>query len=157
MMTSAPVVSNSSPLIALGQIGYLYLLEQLFTIVLIPPGVAYEVAPTVILPIWTKQQNLTQAIGPLILRASLGKGESEAISLAVEIQARLLILDDRPARRLAQSLFLPVIGTLGVLLAAKQKGLLPEIRPCLDALLQQDFRIAPKLYNQLLSDAHESP
>ena len=54
-----------------------------------------------------------------MLRASLGPGESEAISLALEAHADLLIVDDRPARRLAQALGTPIIGTLGVLFAAK--------------------------------------
>ncbi len=66
-----------------------------------------------------------------------------------------MILDDRPARRLAQALHLPIIGTLGILLAAKRRHLLPAVQPCLDALLHHDFRIAPNLYQQILSDAGE--
>ncbi len=108
------------------------------------------------LPAWIEQQQLTQAIGPLILSASLGAGESEAISLALETKARLVLLDDRPARRLAQALHLPIIGTLGILLAAKRRQLLPAMRPSLDALLQHDFRISQRLYEQVLLDANES-
>ena len=154
-MTSAPVVSNASPLIALEQIGHLELLEQLFGSVLIPPAVAREVAPTVALPTWIGQQELAQPVGPRILGASLGPGESEAISLALETQAELVVLDERPARRLAQALHLPVIGTLGILLAAKRRQLLVSIRPSLDTLLQHDFRIAPSLYENVLSAAGE--
>jgi uncharacterized protein len=154
-MTSEIVVSNASPLIALEQIGQLGLLEQLFSSIVIPPAVVREISPSVTLPVWVTEQILSQAVGPRILSASLGAGESEAISLALEVQARLLILDDRPARRLAQALGLPIIGTLGVLLAAKQRNLLPAIRPRLDALLQHDFRIAPALYDQILLDAGE--
>ncbi len=84
---------------------------------------------------------MSQAIGPRILRASLGAGESEAIRLALEMKARLLILDDRPTRRLAQALGLPIIGTMGILLAAKQRNFITAIRPNLDALLQHDFRM----------------
>lgn len=155
-MTSAPVVCNSSPLIGLEQIGLLDLLRQLFGTLRVPPAVALEVAPSVILPAWVHQQALTQAVGPAILGARLGAGESEAISLALESSARLVILDDRPARRLAQALGLPLIGTVGLLLAAKQHGLLTAVRPCLEALQQYDFRIAPALYNQVLKDAGES-
>jgi len=155
-MTSDLVISNASPLIALEQIGQLHLLEQLFGSVVVPPAVVSEVSPSVTLPDWVTQQTLSQAIGPRILRASLGDGESEAISLALEVQARRLVLDDRPARRLAQALGLPIIGTLGVLLAAKQRNHLTAIRPSLDALLQHDFRIAPALYDQILLDAEES-
>ena len=154
-MTSPPIVSNASPLIALQQIGYLRLLEQLFSTVLVPPAVVREVAPTVALPTWIDHQGLTQPVGPKILGASLGPGESAAISLALEIGAGLVLLDDKPARRLAQALCLPVIGTLGILLAAKRHQLLATIGPCLDALLQHDFRIAPNLYENVLRTAGE--
>ena len=155
-MITGPVVSNASPLIALTQIDHLTILQQLCGTVLVPPAVTHEVAPTLILPIWIEQRALKQAIGPKILSASLGAGESETISLALEIGAGLAILDDRPARRLAYALGIPIIGTLGLLLAAKQRKLLRAVRPCLDALTQHDFWIAPSLYEQVLRDAGES-
>ncbi|MGH7137585.1 MAG: DUF3368 domain-containing protein [Pirellulales bacterium] len=154
-MTSGIVISNASPLIALEQIGQLALLEQLFNSVVVPPAVVREVSASVALPVWIAEQALSQPVGPRILNASLGAGETEAISLSLEVRARLLILDDRPARRLAQALGLSIIGTLGVLLAAKQRNLLPAVRPSLAALLQFDFRIAPALYDQVLRDAGE--
>lgn len=154
-MTSAPVVSNASPLIALEQIGHLQLLEQLFGTIVIPPAVAHEVSSAIILLTGIEQQELTQPVGPRILSASLGPGESEAISLALETKAELIVLDDRPARRLAQILHLPVIDTLGILLAARRHQLLAAVRPSLDALLQHDFRIAPSLYEQVLDAAGE--
>jgi predicted nucleic acid-binding protein len=151
-----PVVSNSSAIIALDQIGQLQLLSGLFTELVIPPAVVREVAP-ILLPDWIVVQPLTQPVGPQVLRAGLGDGESEAISLAVELGARWIVLDDRAARRLAQGLGLPVIGTLGLLLAAKRRGLLTVIRPSVDALVKQGFHIAPELYERVLSDAGEGP
>jgi len=151
-----PVVCNSSPLIGLEQIGKLSLLRELFGAIAVPPAVVTEVAPSVSLPRWIEQRALSQNIGPLILEASLGRGESEAISLALELDALLMILDDRPARRLAQSLSLPVVGTLGILLLAKRKHLLPALKPCLEELSRFDFRIAPALYEQVLEAAGES-
>jgi predicted nucleic acid-binding protein len=155
-MTSAPVISNASPLIALEQIGHLDLLKGLFPTVLIPPAVVREVAPTVTLPTWVSEHTLTQPIGPQILRAALGLGESEAICLALEISAQWVILDERPARRLAQALGLPVIGTLGILLASKRRGLLTAVRPCIDALVNLGFHISPGLYDLVLADAGET-
>jgi predicted nucleic acid-binding protein len=155
-MSSAPVTSNASPLIALAQIGHLDLLEGLFSAVLIPPAVAREIAPTVILPAWVSERALAQSIGPQILRTALGPGESEAISLALEIGAQWVILDERPARRLAQALGLPVIGTLGVLLASERRGFLSAVRPCVDALVNFGFHISPGLYDLGLADAGES-
>ncbi|MDP9311777.1 MAG: DUF3368 domain-containing protein [Chloroflexota bacterium] len=154
-MTTAPIVSNSSPLIALERIGQQPLLEALFGRIVIPMAVVQEVGLAGSPPPWIESRSLTTSIGPRILAASLGGGESEAISLALETQARLIILDDRPARRLAQSLHLPVIGTVGVLVAAKRRNLLVSIRPQLDALMQHDFRISPRLYDQVLIDVDE--
>ncbi len=149
------VVSNSSPLIALEQLGLLNLLEQIFSSVLVPPAVVKEVAPTVTLPQWTTEQALLQSIGAQILSASLG--ESEALSLALELKASLLILDERPARRLAGALGIPVMGTLGLLLKAKNLGLIPELKPQLEALLKYDFRVSSMLYEQVLKSAGELP
>ena len=153
-MTPAPVISNSSPLICLERIGHLHLLQQLFGTIIVPPAVVREVALRTTLPTWVEVRVLVQSVGPQVLSASLGAGESEAISLAIETGTRLLILDDRPARRLAQALQLPVLGTLGTLVAAKRQHLI-EVRPCLDLLLQHDFRIARRLYEQILADANE--
>src|SRR5438067_8821783 len=111
-MTSTVVVCNSSPLIALDQIGQLDLLEQLFGSVLVPPAVVREVGPALALPAWIVEQSLTQGLAPQLLRPSLGPGESEAIAMALEVNAAWVVLDDRPARRLAQALGLTVIGTL---------------------------------------------
>ena len=154
-MSPLPIVSNSSPLIALTQIRQLELLERLFITVLVPTAVTRE-AVSVVLPAWIVERSLSQPIGPRILRASLGAGESEAMSLALEVGARWVILDDRPARRLAEVLGLPVIGTLGVLLASKRRGFLSAVRPRLDDLVNSGFRIAPDLYERIVTDAGES-
>jgi len=150
------VVSDASALIALEQIGQLALLERLFATLLIPPAVARETAAGGTLPTWIHERPLAQPLGSQVLRASLGPGESEAISLALEAHADLLIVDDRPARRLAQALGIPIIGTLGVLFAAKRKGIISALRPHIDALLAAGFRVAPDLVERILVDARES-
>ncbi len=155
-MSSQPVVSNSSPLIAFEQLGRLELLHELVGTVLIPTAVRREIA-AVSLPEWIEVRALTQPIASIVLRASLGPGESEAISLATEVNSRLLLLDDLAARRLALGLHLPIIGVLGLLLTAKRKGLLEAVKPCLDQLLSQDFRVSTDLYGQVLRDAGEAP
>ena len=106
-MSQGPVVSNSSPLIALDQIGRLALLHDPFSTVVVPPAVVRETSPRLALPAWVTKLPLGQPIGARVLSASLGCGEREAICLAVECNARWLVLDDRPARRLAASLALP--------------------------------------------------
>jgi uncharacterized protein len=100
-MSQLSVISNSSPLIGLNQIQQLDLLEKLFGTVTIPLAVAQEVAPSVQLPNWISIKPLSQPIAARILATALGSGESEAISLAVELSNYQVILDDRAALRLA--------------------------------------------------------
>ncbi|GIW41439.1 MAG: nucleic acid-binding protein [Candidatus Binatia bacterium] len=155
-MSAGPVVANSSPLIALERIRRLGLLKELFTRVLVPPAVVQETSPRLALPTWVTERSLTQPIGPQLLRGSSGPGESEAIALALETRARWLIMDDRPARRIAEALGLPVIGTLGISLTSKRKGHLPSVRPCLESLAASGFRISQELMDRILLDAGES-
>ncbi len=82
-MSSRPIVSNASPLIAFAQIGRLELLDELVGPLLIPTAVSHEIAPTVTRPDWVEVRALTQPAASTVLRASLGAGESEAISLAI--------------------------------------------------------------------------
>ena len=98
---------------------------------------------------------MKQPVASRVLRASLGPGESEAISLAIELDSQLLLLDDLAARRLALGLHLPIVGTLGLLLAAKRKSLLDAIKPCIDQLLSHHFRVSTDLYSRVLRDAGE--
>jgi Tol biopolymer transport system component len=91
------VVSDASPLIALHQIGQLGLLGSIFGSVLIPPAVARE-APGIERPDWLLVRSLEKPVAPPVVDAGLGQGESEAISLALELGAERVILDDLPAR-----------------------------------------------------------
>lgn len=157
-MSERPVVSNSSPLIALEQVRKPELLSALFGTVWIPPAVVAEVAPTIpVLPSWLTEQALSEAGARRALGITLGPGESEAIALALECNPEWLLLDERAARRAALGLGLPVIGTLGILLAAKRRGLLAAIKPVLELLADADFRVAPDLYDRVLRDAGEAP
>jgi hypothetical protein len=150
------VVSNSSPLIAFAAIEQLHLFSALFESVLIPPAVAREIAPSIpTLPSWLRVQDVKMPWPQAVLRPSLGDGEREALALAVEIQAERILLDDRAARRVAQELQLLVTGTAGILLVAKRHGLVPRIRPFLDALIEKSFFIGSDLYDDLLRLAGE--
>jgi predicted nucleic acid-binding protein len=151
-----PVVSNSSPLIALTQIGRLDLLRRLHFRICIPPAVAREVEPTVAeLPDWVIVQPLAHPLQPSTVSGSIGPGEREVISLGLELGAALLILDEQPARRLATSLGLRVIGTVGLLMAGKERGFLDKIRPELDRLLAVRFFMDQDLYDRVIDQAGE--
>jgi predicted nucleic acid-binding protein len=154
----AGVIADASPLIALHQIAQISLIERLFGPILIPSAVAREVSPSLpALPVWITARDLTRPIGSEILRASLGAGESETLALGLEVGASLVVLDERPARRLALVLGLPVVGTAGILLAAKRASLIPEVRPLLDALIEHGFRVSTALRDRVLTDAAEDP
>ena len=85
----------------------------------------------------------------------LGRGEAEAIVLAKELGADPLILDDHQARQAARRQRLPVLGTLGVLVAAKHAGLVSEIRTRLQALIAKGVFIHPRLYREILQHVDE--
>jgi predicted nucleic acid-binding protein len=154
----AGVIADASPLIALHQIGQVSLIERLFGRILIPSAVAREVSPSLpVLPAWITTHDLKEPIGSEILKASLGAGESETLALGLEVGASLVILDERPARKLALVLGLTVVGTADILLAAKRASLIPEVRPFLYALIEQGFRVSTSLRDRVLADAAEDP
>jgi predicted nucleic acid-binding protein len=149
------IIADSSPLIALTQIGLIDLLETLFSTVLIPPAVARETARSVAMYPWLRQQPLGVALDSRIIEARLGAGESEALGLALEIAGTTVILDDLDARRLAQRLGISTIGTLGVLLAAREQEVIPLLRPHLTALLDARFFMSDRLIEELLMEVGE--
>lgn len=92
----------------------------------------------------------------LLLRDEFGKGESEAIVLAQEIMADYVLIDEKPAIRKLSMLNIPRIGTMGIILVAKEKGIIKEVKPYLDRLIKSGFRIDENLYAQALAMAGES-
>jgi predicted nucleic acid-binding protein len=97
-----PTVSNSSPLIALAAIGRLESLRALFHAITIPTAVAAEIATSISTrPDWVQIWPLAGSLAPSIL-GRLGRGEREALGLALELGPEHLVVDDMPARRVAQ-------------------------------------------------------
>jgi len=88
---------------------------------------------------------------------NLHRAEADAIVLALEINADLLIVDEGIGRRVATDLHLPITGVLGILLRAKERGLLEAVKPVLDQLrTQAGFFVAPSLYRLILQQAGEA-
>lgn len=160
-MPPQPIVSNTSPIINLSGVGLLNLLYDLYGQVVIPDAVATEFHSKA----RPKDPHLSSipwlAIRPVVADPSLtilknlGLGEMMAIALAQSNNARLLIIDDRLGRKIAQERHIRIIGTMGVLLQAKQVGLLPSIRPIIDEMISQGRYISPALRLKILSIAGE--
>jgi predicted nucleic acid-binding protein len=152
-MPEGVTVANSSCLIALGAAGHLDLLQQLYGAVTVPNAVAQECGAQ--LPPWISVQPVQNQTVVRSLRIELGAGESEAIALCSELSAARLILDDKKARRIARQMQVPVTGTLAVLLRAKERGLIPNVKDIIDSLLAVHFRISNALILDTLMRAGE--
>ncbi|MCP2727896.1 DUF3368 domain-containing protein [Limnofasciculus baicalensis] len=141
-------VTNSTCLIGLKRIGRLDLLPQVFEVVFAPPTVAVEVQSKLT---WLTVQSVQNKSVIATLKTQMDGGEAETIALAMELDDVILILDDKKARRVAQQIGLKVIGTVGMLLRAKQQEVIPEISPLLTALLQVDFRISDAIVSSIVT------
>ena len=89
------------------------------------------------------------------LQVELDKGEAEAIALAQELAADLLLIDEHLGRAAATRLGVRIIGLLGVLIEAKHRGLILEVKPLVDALMNLGFRVKHDLYQRVLQAAGE--
>jgi predicted nucleic acid-binding protein len=145
-------VVDSACLIGLERIGRLDLLPALLEPIFAPPAVNREFGSTAA---WVRVERPVDVGMVAALRLLVDPGESEAIALAYEKGVRI-ILDDRKAREVAQRLGVAVTGTVGLLLKAKQEGVIPEVRPLLDALDANQFRIGAALRAEALRLAGES-
>jgi predicted nucleic acid-binding protein len=159
------VVSNASPIINLDAVGHLDLIQRLYGDLLIPSAVHKEItaapgepgAKAVQSETWITRHSLNQRRLASALLGELDSGEAEAIALAVETEVELLLIDEQAGRRAAQRLEVEHVGTLGVLLEAKQAGPVSEIRHLLDALRSEaGFWISDALYKRTLELAGEN-
>ena len=148
---SERVVADSTCLIALERIDQIEILPALFESVLIPPAVAQEFG--ISLP-WLKVERLSDRALVVALKMMIDDGEAEAIALSQEQKCRI-ILDDRQARRVGQDMGLRVIGTVGILILAKQRGILSAIKPVLQNLDDTGFYISEALKDEALRLAEE--
>jgi predicted nucleic acid-binding protein len=159
------LLSDTSPLQYLHQLGLLELLLKLADQVRIPPAVDDELADGraqgVNLPSpqehdWITVQSPDSAPAlPLI--TDLGPGEREVLALALESSDCVAVLDDKVARRSARRLDLPFTGTLGLLLDAKTAGLIETVAPHLDRLDGLNFHLSSETRQLILRRAGEAP
>ena len=144
------VVSDTSAVRCLVYLRKLELLGYMFSKVYVPPAVVLELervgswAPAK--PFLT-QQSPSASGRQLSMCDDLDPGETEAIQLAMELQASYLIIDESRGREVAARLKIPTMGVLGVLLRAKDAGHVDQIMPLIDQLRHGlGFYISDALY-----------
>lgn len=158
------VVSDTTPLISLMKIGQLKLINQLFGDVKIPQAVFNELVLNPRFPEESKKikncpfidvVNVEEKSMVNLLRRSIGLdlGESEAIILADTVEATLLLMDEVKGRQVALQMEIPIMGTIGILLAAYKEGLLSKIQimECIELLKKTGRHISDGLYRQLIN------
>jgi predicted nucleic acid-binding protein len=159
------IVSNTSPLTNLAVIGQFDLLRQLYGEIHIPEGVWKELnaggkrwpgCDEVALAAWIERHVVQNQALVIALQRDLDRGEAETIALAVELDADLVLLDEKEGRHAAQRLDKDIIGVVGVLLEAKARDLIPTIRPHLEALRQAaGFYLSTSFYQHALTVSGE--
>jgi hypothetical protein len=157
-------VVNTAPLIFLAKLNRLELLRQGVEIVYVPTVVLQELrsipdeateAVQEMIGEWLQEKNCTQPGLVTLAEQSVDKGEAEVIALALELGTHDVVLDDLDARRFARRSGLTPIGTLGLLLVAKNHGLIETIRPEIEALRKAGFHASGALVHSVLVAARE--
>lgn len=158
------IVVNSTPLLVLGNIGQLDILHKMYGKIVIPEAVYREVtekddaASQAILAAkdWIEVQEIKNPNEYALYRARLHAGEVETMILAQqEPIADIVVLDDNAARKTAEFLGLKVTGTIGILVKAKQNGIIQQVKPLLNEIMQNGFFISDKLLRLILEAAGE--
>ena len=164
-MPDCSIVCDTTVLLYPGRIGLLDLLPALFDPVYVPEHVLLELDMGRLLRrdtvnprnlAWARCVSVPQATIDDLPANRLGTGERAVIAYAHAHHSTIAGLDDRQARQLAESLGLKIVGTLGILLRAKQAGLIPAVQPPLDAAIDQGFRLTSDLYQDVLRLANEA-
>jgi uncharacterized protein len=161
----AELICDTSALIALHQVGLLHILPALSPTVVMPAAVAQELAtgrseghdaPDVAGLNWLSIR--TPAARPALPDAKLlGVGESDVLWVALETPGGVAVLDEIPARRVAGQLGIAFTGTLGLLVDAKNRGMIPAVAPLLLELDRHEFHMSPRIRETILKAAGETP
>jgi len=155
-------VVNSTPIISLYDIGRLDILSKMYSTIYIPHGVYEEVCvggdinkntllsfPNFLI------RGVSNDGAKKYFKTALHKGEVEVMILADELRADICIIDDKLAREYAKHLGLKFTGTLGVLIKAKERGLIEMVMPYMDLLMQNEIYISKSLYENIKKLAKE--
>ncbi len=157
------VVSDSGPLISLAKIGKFHILKYIFKKIIIPDGVYTEVVEEGkdrpgekeierALGKWIEKIKVSDHLAVQVLLSELKKGEAESIVLAKEVKADLILLDDKTARSIAESSELIAKGTVGILIIAKEIGIIKNFRTVINKLRGKGFYLKEDTYQRILRE-----
>lgn len=141
------VITDASCFILLDKIDGLHILESLFSRVVTTPEIAAEYGKR--LPFWVDVRPVANRDLLYDYAEKVDIGEASAIALASEVPSPLLILDDLRGRKLAEQLHLEYTGTLGVLVLAKQRGIIDTLQTYFERIRDTNFRVPERLLQAL--------
>lgn len=158
------IISNSTPLIAFARIGQLALLRNAVGKMIIPKAVADEISEyaqakrggiNLAQEDWVTVQSVQSEQQVRLLLPTLDRGEAEVVALALERQARLVLIDELTGRKVAESLNLNVSGSVGILIRAKQMGEIPSVKSLLDEMKRQGIYFSQRFIDAVLEKVGE--
>jgi len=147
------VIADTSCFILLTKIEETELLRRVYSSVYTTPEIAAEFRNE--LPGWIKIQEVKNKSMQSSLQAELDPGEASAIALTFELPDAIVVLDDWGARKVAARLKIAFTGTFGIIVKAKQQGIIPSVQPLLEKIKQTNFRISEQVLQQVLREAGE--
>jgi len=158
------IVVNTSPIIYLSSINKINILKELFDEIFIPEAVKQEVLAggknqvgfrEIRSKKWIKTKKIKNELAKKYLLTDIDDGEAEVIILAEELSAHTIVMDDRLGRKIARFRGFNVIGTLRLLVIAKEKGILTKVKPLMDKLKEAGFWISDDVYKTVLAQSKE--
>lgn len=157
------IIVNSTPLIALAKANKLEILKEMYEHIIIPEAVYKEVTEKDDVAAqrieaareWIEVRKVDSNLDRRMYKAKLHDGEVEVMLLAQEIGADAVIIDDGAARRTAEYLGLPLTGTLGVMIKAKQRGLLEAVMPVVQQMEQNGIFFSRELKEKIRKFSNE--
>ena len=161
---SGILVCNTGPLIAFSLIKRVDILRSLFDVIAIPEEVRHEVLQGRTAggkqamwtePEWISVRSLSKPIDPL-LKTLLHSGEASVVSLAQELRANFVLLDERKARRIARTVYgLEVIGSARVLVEAKRRALIDKVGDAIKMMQDGGYWISEAVLKEALHQVGE--
>jgi predicted nucleic acid-binding protein len=147
------IISDTSCFIILTNIGELDLLHKVYGEIITTIDIATEYGE--VLPEWVEIAIVEDKYRQQLLEMQIDRGEASAIALALETPNSTIIIDDYKARKIAAKLGLILTGTIGVIIKAKLKGIIPSIKPLLEKIKLTNFRLSEDIEIEALKEANE--